>query len=363
MVRYSVSMFTFALVTFALSLPLLATPPVPYRAQVVTDSTAYRAGPGNQFYSCGYLVRGEIVEVYQQDASGFLAIRPPQPASSWVLASDVELTEQTDIGRVLRSNVTSWIDSQLPAAPDDQWQVRLKEGELVEIIEKRPVPGEPLETALLYYRIAPPAGEFRWIPVQSVQPIDENVVLEQQDSIQLVQYTQEVTRLPADGWRDRRLANIVPQRAASANRISIRRTNQAMVPPRPLRQDPADSLQPLRNLKEVSVDQTRIRSERTEPRRQPSTEPAQRPTFRAAGVEYDGVGWLMPVYAKNRSMPPFALLNDEGKLIQYVTPAPGVNLRRYARKNVGVFGTRRLSADGEANHLTAYRIIDLARHR
>ena len=180
-------MFTFALVTFALSLPLLATPPAPYRAQVVTDSTAYRAGPGRQFYCCGYLVRGEIVEVYQQDASGFLAIRPPQPASSWVLASDVELTEQADIGRVLRSNVTSWIDSQLPAAPDDQWQVRLKEGELVEIIEKRPVPGEPLETAPMYYRIAPPAGEFRWIPVESVQPVDETVAAEQQDSIQLLQ--------------------------------------------------------------------------------------------------------------------------------------------------------------------------------
>ena len=363
MVRYPVSMLTFALVTFTLSFPLLATPPVPYRAQVVIGSTAYRAGPGTQFYSCGQLARGEIVEVYQQDASGFLAIRPPQQASSWVLARDVELTGQAGIGRVLRSNVTSWIDSQLPAAPDDQWQVRLKEGELVEIIEKRPVPGAPPETAQMYYRIAPPAGEFRWVPVQSVQPVSETVVAEQPESIQLVQYPQETTRLPAAGWRDRRLANIVPQPTASANRISIRRTNQATVPPKPWRQNPAGSLQPLRDFKQASVNESRPRSARDEQRTRPFTESDQRPTFRVAGVEYDGVGWLMPVHAKNRSMPPFALLNDEGKLIHYVTPAPGVNLRRYARKNVGLFGTRRLGKDGQANQLTAYRVIDLARHR
>ena len=82
-----------------------------------------------------------------------------------------------------------------------------------------------------------------------------------------------------------------------------------------------------------------------------------------AGVKYDGVGWLMPVYSQDRSTPPFALLDDDGKMLQYVTPAPGVNLRRYARKNVGIFGTRLLPQAGKSNRLTAYRVIDLERHR
>ena len=363
MVRYSVSMLTFALVTFTLSFPLLATPPVPYRAQVVIGSTAYRSGPGTQFYSCGQLARGEIVEVYQQDASGFLAIRPPQQASSWVLARDVELTGQAGIGRELRSNVTSWIDSQLPAAPDDQWQVRLNEGELVEIIEKRPVPGQPPETAEMYYRIAPPAGEFRWVSVQAVQPVTETVGQEPQEPVQLVQYPQETTHLPAEGWRDRRLANILPQRPASATRVSINRTNHATLSSRLLRQDASRSLKPFEEFEQAAAESDRSRPRRDERVALPVRDPSHRPASRVAGVQYDGVGWLMPVHAKNHSMPPFALLNDDGKLIHYVTPAPGVNLRRYARKNVGVFGTRRLGKDGQANQLTAYRVIDLARHR
>lgn len=363
MARYRVSILTCYLITFTLSLPLVAAPPVPYRAQVVVDLAAFRAGPGTQFYSCGQLRRGTMVEVYQREANGFLAIRPPQQASSWVLASDVELTEQADIGRVLRSDVTSWIDSQLPAAPDDQWQVRLNEGELVEIIEKRPVPGQSPETADMYYRIAPPAGEFRWVPVQAVQPVTETVGQEQQEPVQLVQYPQETTHLPAAGWRDRRLANILPQRPAKATRISINRTNHATLSSRLLRQDAPRSWKPLEEFEQAAAESDRSRPRRDERLALPVRDPSHRPASRVAGVQYDGVGWLMPVHAKNRSMPPFALLNDEGKLIHYVTPAPGVNLRRYARKNVGLFGTRRLGKDGQANQLTAYRVIDLARHR
>jgi len=365
MVRNLLLVLVFAFVLPSFFSPALADSPAPYRAQVVAKSTAYRAGPGLEFYSCGYLQRGETVDVYQQDDRGYLAIRPPQEASSWVLASDVELTDQPDVGRILRSNVISWIDSQLPAATDDQWQVRLKQGELVKIIEKRPVPGEPLETAAMYYRIAPPAGEFRWISAQSVQAITGAVAAsKEEDAVQLVQYQKEKSRLPVDGWRNRRLGNILPQPVNSPTRIIIHQTNHATVPPRPLRPTPAASLQPLENLKPASSDSESLRSASELKRsRRPTIEADQPATFRVAGVEYDGVGWLMPVHAKNRSLPPFALLNDEGKLIQYVRPAPGVNLRRYARKNVGVFGTRSLGRDGQANQLTAYRVIDLARHR
>ncbi len=363
MVRDPLLIIAFALVMLTCLSPVPAAPPVPYRAQVVTESTAYRAGPGMEFYSCGYLRRGETVDVYQQDERGYLAIRPPEQASSWVLASDVELTGQADVGRVLRSDVICWIDSQLPAAADDQWQIRLKAGELVEIIEKRPVPGEPLETASMYYRIVPPAGEFRWILAQSVEAIAGTVAGEEEDSVQLIQYQQQSTRLSTDGWRDRRLGNVARQPIASPNRATVHQTNHAKVTSRPLQPAPAVSLQPLENFKRASVERESSRSASELKRSRSTTEADQRTTFRAVGVDYDGVGWLMPVHAKNRSLPPFALLDDEGRLVQYVRPAPGVNLRRYARKKVGVFGTRSLGRDGQANQLTAYRVIDLARHR
>jgi hypothetical protein len=48
--------------------------------------------------------------------------------------------------------------------------------------------------------------------------------------------------------------------------------------------------------------------------------------------------------------------------VAFVTPAPGVNLRRYVDKQVGIMGQ---SAFGVLNrqHVVAHRAIELARHR
>ena len=331
---------------------LWATPPLPYQAEIVSDHVVYRSGPGEQYYVCGHLQRGEIVEVYQQQGTGFLAIRPPRGASSWVLARDVVMTRQESIGRIARSRVISWIDSELSSATDDQWQVQLKEDELVEILEKRPVPGQPVETADQYYRIAPPSGEFRWIHTRFVQParaavshIDSTISPTGVESVQLIQYPQDTTYLPADGWRDRRLANI--NSLPPASEVRIAQTNPG---PTVFEQPEKIQQQPRQVLPKPAADKSTVSA-------------AETPSNRIGGVSYHGVGWLMPVYGKDRSLPPFALLDDEGKLLQYVTPAPGVNLRRYARKEVGILGTRILVQRGEVQRLTAYRVIDLSRHR
>ena len=331
---------------------LLATPPLPYQAKIMSDHVVYRSGPGEQYYVCGHLQRGEIVEVYQQQETGFLAIRPPRGASSWVLARDVVMTRQESIGRIVRPRVISWIDSELSSASDDQWQVQLKEDELVEILEKRSVPGQPAETADQYYRITPPSGEFRWIHSRFVQPvraavshIDSTSSPTGVESIQLIQYPQDTTYLSADGWRDRRLANI--NSLPSASEIRIAQTNPE---PTDFEQPERIQQQPRQVLPKPDADKSSVSA-------------AEPPSNRIGGVSYHGVGWLMPVYGKDRSLPPFALLDDEGKLLQYVTPAPGVNLRRYARKEVGILGTRILVQRGEVQRLTAYRVIDLSRHR
>ena len=341
---------------------LLATPPLPYQAEIMSDHVVYRSGPGERYYVCGHLQRGEIVEVYQQQETGFLAIRPPRGASSWVLASDVAPTREESIGRIVRPRVISWIDSELSSASDDQWQVELKEDELVEILEKRSVPGQPAETADQYYRITPPSGEFRWIHTRFLQPVREAVSLIDSmpstsgvGSIQLIQYPQDTTQLPADGWRDRRLANINPLPSAPAVRVA--QTNPG--PTAPVRSQPAD-VEPRERFQPPTSQLL------PDPKPNASKSPvsvAETPSYRIGGVSYHGVGWLMPVYGKDRSLPPFALLDNEGKLLQYVIPGPGVNLRRYARKEVGILGSRVLVKRGEVNRLTAYRVIDLSRHR
>ena len=56
-------------------------------------------------------------------------------------------------------------------------------------------------------------------------------------------------------------------------------------------------------------------------------------------------------------VPQFALLNPQGQVAAYVSPAPGVNLRRYLNQEVGINGTLGYLPERQAQHLTAKRIV------
>ena len=81
-----------------------------------------------------------------------------------------------------------------------------------------------------------------------------------------------------------------------------------------------------------------------------------------AAVRYDGSGWLVPVHSTRQTAPPYALLDSEGNVLQYVSPAPGMNLHRYLRKQVGIYGQRGYLQSLQKPHVTAERIVDLNRH-
>ncbi len=81
------------------------------------------------------------------------------------------------------------------------------------------------------------------------------------------------------------------------------------------------------------------------------------------GVSYDGAGWLKPVYSAKRIAPPYALVDDNGKVLQYVTPAPGLNLNRYLKKPVGIYGQKGHLAEFQADHLSATRVVDLTKYQ
>jgi hypothetical protein len=78
---------------------------------------------------------------------------------------------------------------------------------------------------------------------------------------------------------------------------------------------------------------------------------------------FDGVGWLYPVHSRNQASPPYALLDANGAILQFVSPAPGFNLHRYLRKEIGVFGQRAISARLDKPHVTAERVVSFKRHR
>ena len=99
------------------------------------------------------------VEIYRHDPGGWYAIRPPRGSFSWVPARLLQPTTG-HLATVNGDRVVSRVGSRFSDVRD-VIQVRLDRGEEVEIIEiKTLMTGGQSEQ---WCKIAPPAGEFRWV--------------------------------------------------------------------------------------------------------------------------------------------------------------------------------------------------------
>jgi hypothetical protein len=78
---------------------------------------------------------------------------------------------------------------------------------------------------------------------------------------------------------------------------------------------------------------------------------------------YAGQGWLVPVISSLPNLPRFALTDRQGTIRAFVSARPGLNLRRYERREVGIVGRETRSTDDQAPHLLADRVVVLDRHR
>jgi SH3-like domain-containing protein len=63
------------------------------------------------------------------------------------------------------------------------------------------------------------------------------------------------------------------------------------------------------------------------------------------------VGYLVQVYSARAESPPFALTDDAGLTVAYVTPYPGVNLRNHLNSRVAVRGTEKLLRGMSTPHI------------
>jgi hypothetical protein len=137
--------------------PLYAAPPAsdfPYIAYVVEPDSYVRSGPGREHYPTGQLPAGYAVEVHRHDGNGWCAIRPPEGSFSLAPVQQMQIVDQqtgTITGDGIVARVGSLLGGQASAV-----QVMLERGEAVAILQP-PSPTSP------WVRIAPPAGEFRWI--------------------------------------------------------------------------------------------------------------------------------------------------------------------------------------------------------
>jgi hypothetical protein len=87
----------------------------------------------------------------------------------------------------------------------------------------------------------------------------------------------------------------------------------------------------------------------------------------AAGGAMDGgltgvqaslqTGYLVQVYSARSNSPPFALTDNAGRTVAYVTPSPGVNLRAHLNSKVNVSGTQGFLTGLNTPHILATQAV------
>ncbi|TWU60585.1 hypothetical protein Poly51_08630 [Rubripirellula tenax] len=158
----------------------------PYTVYVAQEESHARCGPSATDYRTDELRHGQALEVYYEGKDGWLGIRPPESAFSWIPADTVEREKSSNTGVVIEDRTVAWIGTHLGRARSYNWQVQLSKGEPVTIIGKSEREGP--DGPQLWYRIVPPSGEFRWIHrdqvvINSEQLIETMAVAQSQNEI------------------------------------------------------------------------------------------------------------------------------------------------------------------------------------
>lgn len=419
----------------------------PYTGYVNASDVYLRSGPGENYYPVSKLERGETVEIYRHDPGGWYAIRPSQDCFSWVSAEFLEPGED-NLAVVTGDRVVARVGSVFSDVRD-VIQVRLERGETVEVIEAKRFNSGP--GAQTWYKIAPPAGEFRWISGKFIdrdapqdkprRPSPDNNLLvarHGRDADADRDAADEADDEDAGGgdrwWEsdeDRKLSDDeIDEQEYPVRRAvheSASRDEEAMSEDDrdPLQADD-DSVARLDDLDmdfkelaaqldlalsarvaeepdrwrfadlkrraeaalaraETATDRGRIRrvlhkidnfadlqrryesvmNVRTQTdRNNDKLANLERAAARSgAGLasqsRFDGIGRLTQVPARGPGNPQFALLDSEGQVAYYVSPSPGINLRRFLNQEVGINGTLGYLPDQRARHVTAQRVISV----
>jgi len=386
----------------------------PYEARVVTAGAPVRSGPAEGYYLTDTLAEGHTVEVYQQRPDGWCAIRPPETSFSWVFSRHV-VPVGDGLGRIDKDNVPSRIGSNL-SSQRDVTQVALREGEVVQVVDEETHDGQT------WYKIAPPAGEFRWIHASQIQreggAHDEATEADAAWKPMARSHQQSLGIAPDAGTADVHLASTNPKNPAAAdpesaaassnteNALSTAelpeefgrrlddlelRLSRMVVEPTAtwdvgqLKSD-AERLQSqaetlperdavqatLAKLDRFATIQQRyaqsggnagllVQSAAATPTAAPNGTLAANTSGGQPGDagRFDAVGVLRPVVSRRPGAPQFALVDERGQVVSFVTPSPDVNLQPYLGRRVGVVGTRGFMPELRRNHVVAGRVSPL----
>jgi uncharacterized protein YgiM (DUF1202 family) len=404
----------------------------PYEARIVASGATIQSGPGEKFYPTDTLAKGDLVEVYREKPGGWLGIRPTPNSFSWIAGRDLTVQEG-GVGEVNKDDAASRIGSRL-SDKHNASQVRLKKGETVEVLGEEKFAGET------WYKIAPPAGEFRWIqssviertgPIQQVSaesvaptkspaadpkgsapnPFPGSSESNSAVAPPLIPTKPTATPITSGSIPSSSPAALAPvakvaSTAASAppsgpppanstatnsdddlhhalTAIEIRLSRMAAAPvnlwnTEGLERDAAQLMSRAQTPADRDAVQSTIGkinqfasiSRRTGSPTNSAVAAGTSPVTpipgqagpvaaNAPGNPYDAVGVLRPVVSRRPGAPQFALVDDHGQVLTFVTPTPDMNLQPYIGKRVGVVGNRGYIAEFNRTHVTAARVTPI----
>lgn len=158
----------------------------PYFAVVTDAEVIHRAGPSDKFPETGKIPRGTRVVVEREADNGWLEITAPAGSVSWVHHTFIA---QPDPNRPLPQNVEVEAEGEVTLAagradlaqPLDIRRTKMPKGSILVVI------GAKVQyDGKWWYPVAPPPGDFRYIPktaVQAERPANTSFVVKGHDAV------------------------------------------------------------------------------------------------------------------------------------------------------------------------------------
>ena len=392
-----------------------AAPTFPYKAYVTAEDVYVRSGPGKSYYPTAKLPAGTEVDVFRHDPGGWCAIKPMKGEFTWV-ASRFLKPLGDGLAEVTRDRIAARVGSRFSDIRD-VIQVRLHQGEVVEILEEKASPAGSGDQK--WYRIAPPSGEFRWVSGKFVDPDyprdgvrkasskDSPLVQQNSAADQHTQGARQKEEAPQSRAPAPPASGGTSVSEPVAQKRGVRQSMSRSLSPEEFEQELADldmelsimvaeeptvwSFEELamrgRSLlaqAETAVERGRARvvvgkvarfanikqrydtvdtmvakTERRNHRLAVLSRSRTSDRSVRSDDRFDGQGRLTRVVSPKPGAPRYALVDEGGDVRCYVTPAPGVNLRYYIGRDVGVSGIRGYMPEQRAHHVMAKQVNPL----
>jgi hypothetical protein len=129
-----------------------------------------RSGPAEQHYATSQLEKGARVEVHLETSDGWSGIRPPPGSHNWIPASSAYLLPGGKTAEIVEDETAAWVGSETQKPRKLQWQTGLVKSQNVSVLDEEYQMANDGEKKL-WYQIAPPQGEFRWVRTSQLSDV------------------------------------------------------------------------------------------------------------------------------------------------------------------------------------------------